>query len=299
MKGFLVLVLLLIADGTALAQSVLPLDVELYERRDVVSSRITTLGRTAVDMPPGEFGEQSLQTTEIDWNGIRLDTVTVGLTSRSQRARTIDAVVYVDVDDAINMVSRITDVISQAYDRPTSFEATFARWERGDEALISIGIGESDERIWLRFDLEALNTFLPETKPLWPLNLAMTSDREDVRSRLSDSCHNVTAIGETLVSTGCVWYGRPVSTTMVVFSPNGHPQQIEQTIKDITASEVEALLGRMYGPPTAAHDGRPTWMAEDRPAVSVTEGDAGGRRIIYDLRGIEKLQILQRRDSGK
>lgn len=299
MKRYLVLVLLLFAANDAAAQAVVPLDVEIYEQRDVIASRITALGRTAVNMPPGEFGELSMLTTEVDWNGIKLDTVVVGLTSRSQRARTVDAVVYVDADDAPNMVSRIADMISITHDMPSVSDETYARWERGDEILIAIGLGESDERVWLRFDLEALNTYLPETKPLWPLNLPMNADRDEVQSILNDSCRKSRDDGETLVSTTCTWFGRNVANTTIVFFPNGKPQRIEQTIPEITQSEVEALLQRMYGPATSAHDGRPTWMAEDRPAVSVLDGDSGGRLIVYDLVGIEKLQILQRRDSGK
>lgn len=299
MKRYLVLVLLLLTAYDAVAQSVVPLDVELYEQRDGIASRITSFGRSAVNMPPGEFGELSMLTTEVDWNGIKLDTVMVGLTSRSQRARTVDAVIYVDADDAANMVSRIADMVSITYDMPSVSDETYARWERGDEVLIAIGIGESDERVWLRFDLEAMNTFLPETKPLWPLNLPMNADRDEVQMLLKDSCRKSRDEDETLVSSTCTWFGRSVSRTTIFFFPNGKPQKIEQTITDISASEVEALLQKIYGPPTSAHDGRPTWMAEDRPAVAVFDGDAGGRMIVYDLVGIEKLQILQRRDSDK
>ncbi len=235
----------------------------------------------------------SLYATNVEWNNTAFDTLFVHFTPNSVRANSISLVRVCDSDKAGLIAAELTDVVSHSYGDPTYADESTARWERGNEAAISLGPYENNEAVWLRFDLVPLFQRRSTTRPTWPLALPLITDRDETREMMADSCRKVVEEGDQLISTGCSCYGIKARKTTVYLDPEGRPVTIEMIVSRADQGALQSRIQGIFGPPNGLDTTAPTWLMDDAPAIAFTDADEG-LQITFNILAMELLQYMDK-----
>ncbi|MCX6141057.1 MAG: hypothetical protein NTX15_09555 [Candidatus Kapabacteria bacterium] len=196
-------VLVLCCSLTAVSAQI-PFGMKLLSPRSRIETLLKERGLTLMKVPPVDGVAPGVYTTDVDWNGTAFDTMFVWFTTTSERVNAISFVRKCSSSKAPLIVAELTDVVSHTYGDPSFSDETSARWEKGNEAAISMGPYAENDAVWVRFDLAPLFYRLSTTKLSWPLELPLITDRDEIMERMKDSCRKVTEEGDQLfTSAGC------------------------------------------------------------------------------------------------
>lgn len=272
----------------------IPFGIKLLSPRSRVETLLKERGMTPMKVPPVEGVAPGLFATDIDWNGTAFDTMFVWFTSTSERVNAISFVRTCSSSKVPLVVAELTDVVSHTYGDPSFSDETSARWEKGNEAAISMGPYAENDAVWVRFDLAPLFYRLPTTKPVWPLELPLITDRDEIMERMRDSCRKVNEEGDQLfTSPGCSCYGVKARQTSVYLDGLGRPITIEMVISRADQGAVQSRLQALFGPPGGSDATSPSWMMDDQVAVSIADAD-GGLTVTFSLLALELLQYMDK-----
>ncbi|MBC8125505.1 MAG: hypothetical protein H7X70_07190 [Candidatus Kapabacteria bacterium] len=273
---------------------VIPFNIKLLSPRTRVEALLKERNFVVRQVPPVEGVNPGIYSTNIEWNGIAFDTLFVWFSASSSRVSAISLARTCDSDKVPLVVAELTDAVSHSYGDPTFSDEGMARWERGDEAAISMGPYAENDAVWLRFDLAPLFFRLPTTKPVWPLALPLATDRDEIRDIMIDSCRKVNEDGDMVItSLGCSCYGAKARKTTVYIDALGRPTTIEMVINRADQGAVQARIQSLLGAPNGPDPSIPTWLVEESPAVSIADSDEG-LMVTFNIAAMELLQYMDR-----
>ncbi len=273
---------------------VIPFNIKLFSPRVRVEALLKERNVVVSQVPTVEGVNPGIYATNIEWSGIAFDTMFVWFSSTSSRVTAISLARNCDSDKVPMIVAELTDAVSHSYGDPTFADEGMARWERGEEAAISMGPYAENNAVWLRFDLAPLFFRLPTTKPVWPLALPLATDRDEIRDIMIDSCRKVNEDGDqVLTSLGCSCYGSKAKKTSVFIDALGRPTSIEMVIHRADQGAVRARIQSLFGAPNGPDPAIPTWMVDETPAVSIADTEEG-LTVTFNISAVELLQYMDR-----
>ncbi len=273
---------------------VIPFNIKLYSSRARVELLLKERNHVVRQVPAVDGVNPGIYATNIEWSGIAFDTMFVWFSATTSRVTAISLARVCDADKVPLIVAELTDAVSHSYGDPTFSDEGMARWERGDEAAISMGPYAENDAVWLRFDLAPLFFRLPTTKPVWPLALPLATDRDEIRDIMIDSCRKVNEDGDMVItSLGCSCYGAKARKTTVYIDALGRPTSIEMVIHRVDQGAVQARIQSLFGAPNGPDAAIPTWMVDEASAVSIADSEEG-LTVTFNIAAIELLQYMDR-----
>ncbi|MBK7032960.1 MAG: hypothetical protein IPH49_06815 [Ignavibacteria bacterium] len=271
----------------------IPFNIKLLSPRARVETLLKEHKFAVNSVPQVEGVAPGIYATNVEWNNTAFDTLFVYFTPTSGRAASLSLVRVCDSDKTGLIAAELTDVVSHSYGDPTYADETTARWERGNEAAISLGPYENNEAVWLRFDLTPLFQRRSTTRPTWPLALPVITDRDETREMMTDSCRKVVEEGDQLISTGCSCYGIKARKTTVYLDPEGRPVTIEMIVSRADQGALQNRLQAIFGPPNGLDAAAPTWLMDDMPAVAFSDAEEG-LQVSFSILAMELLQYMDK-----
>jgi len=271
----------------------IPFNIKLLSPRAKVESLLKERGFVLRPIQPVEGVAPGVFALNIEWNTTAFDTLVVWFTPTSARVASLTLIRACDSDKVPLIVAELTDVVSRTHGDPSFADETMARWERGDEAAVSLGPYSENDAVWLRFDLAPMFHRRPTTKPTWPLALPVITDRDEILDIMRDSCKKVIEEGDVLTSIGCSCFGVKARQTSVTLDGQGRPNTIEMVISRADQAAVQSSLQALYGPPNGSEASTPTWLVDDIVAASITDGEKG-LVVTFNVLALELYQYMDK-----
>ncbi len=279
------------ADHKSAAETaIVPFGIPLYATKGAVASTLSGVGKVQ-NVAAAEGAAMAVYVTNVVWNSVAFDTLFVHFNAAG-KTNAVTLVRACDDDKVPIVVGEITDAVARTFGEPTFSDDVSARWERGGDAMVSMGPYNENDAVWLRFDLVPLFQRRHTTRPVWPLAIPSTADRDEVADVLRDSCKKVTDDENIFTSNGCSCFGVKAKRTNVTLDATGRIATIEMIVGRADRASALKQIALRFGNPNGPDPDNPIWMVEEGAGILVSDTDEGVS-FIFDIVTLELLQYMQ------